>query len=119
MHVMSREWKEDMARSEAREELLIASILRTDTSTVTPFTLAKKANLTKVKVEELHRTVTKCVVKGLRSFSTLESPWFSLGPRQILRGTYYKCRPCSSSLGVDRFEPPPAPRISHFTRGFG
>lgn len=30
MQIMTREWKEDMARSEAREERLIASILRTD-----------------------------------------------------------------------------------------
>lgn len=30
MQVMTQQWKEDMARSEAREERLIASILRTD-----------------------------------------------------------------------------------------
>lgn len=35
-------------------------------STVTPFTLAKKATLTKEKVAEFHRAVTKFV----------ESPWF-------------------------------------------
>lgn len=46
------------------------------TTAVTPFTMAKKATLTKEKVEELHRAVTKFVVKGLHSFSTVESPWF-------------------------------------------
>ena len=45
-------------------------------STVTPFTLSKKANLPKVKVEELHRSVTRFVVMGLHSFSTVESKWF-------------------------------------------
>ncbi len=41
------------------------------TAAVTPFTMAKKAILTKKKVEELHRAVTKFVVKGLHSFSTV------------------------------------------------
>lgn len=53
---------------------------------MTPFTLAKKAILPKEKVEEFHRAVTKFVVKGLHSFSTVESPWFremvtALNPR--------------------------------------
>ena len=30
--------------------------------------MAKKANLTKDKVDELHRAVTKCLVKGLHPF---------------------------------------------------
>ena len=40
---------------------------------VTLFTLAKKAQLTKEKVEEIHRAVTKFVVKDLHPFSTVES----------------------------------------------
>ncbi|XP_033480950.2 E3 SUMO-protein ligase ZBED1-like isoform X1 [Epinephelus lanceolatus] len=55
-------------------------------SSVTPFTLAKKAQLTKEKVEEIHRAVTKFVVQGLHPFSTVESPSFremttALNPR--------------------------------------
>ncbi|KAK0155324.1 Zinc finger BED domain-containing protein 1 [Merluccius polli] len=45
-------------------------------SSVTPFTLAKKAALPKEKVEEIHRKVTQFVVMGLHSFSTVESPSF-------------------------------------------
>ncbi|XP_073714928.1 uncharacterized protein [Misgurnus anguillicaudatus] len=62
------------------------SAASTSSMVVTPFTLAKKAILPKEKVEEFHRAVTKFVVKGLHSFSTVESPWFremvtALNPR--------------------------------------
>ncbi|XP_039598437.1 E3 SUMO-protein ligase ZBED1-like [Polypterus senegalus] len=44
----------------------------------TPFTLAKKAKMTKEKVDEIHRAVTKFIVKDLHPFSTVESPSFRL-----------------------------------------
>ncbi|XP_077076835.1 zinc finger BED domain-containing protein 4-like [Siphateles boraxobius] len=45
-------------------------------SSVTPFTMAKKAALTKEKVQKIHRAVNKFVVMGLHQFSTVESPSF-------------------------------------------
>ncbi|CAL8254660.1 unnamed protein product [Boreogadus saida] len=50
--------------------------LSTSVTTVTPFTLAKRSELTQEKVEEIHRAVTKFVVKGLHPFATVESPFF-------------------------------------------
>ncbi|XP_039883193.1 E3 SUMO-protein ligase ZBED1-like isoform X1 [Simochromis diagramma] len=58
----------------------------TRSSLDTPFILAKKAKMTKEKVDEIHRAVTKFIVKDLHPFSTVESPSFremssALNPR--------------------------------------
>ncbi|KAL1276142.1 hypothetical protein QQF64_035765, partial [Cirrhinus molitorella] len=44
--------------------------------TETPFTLAMKGKMSKEKVDECHRAVTRFVVKRLHPFATVESPSF-------------------------------------------
>ncbi len=42
----------------------------------TPFTLTMKGKMSKEKVDECHRAVTRFMVKGLHPFATVESPSF-------------------------------------------